>query len=326
MPAYLCAMARDAGHPIDGATWSVLSPRGYRSQKVIFLLSGSADAVVKLTQDPAFNGRLDNEAAALAALDRGGIAAAAGAPQPLFAGRHAGLSVFGQSRLSGVPFHERADGDAASPWARAALERLTQLGIASAHAIDGGQLARVTAVLAERCIATYRIGGGAAAALRGAVGELRHAAPELGVVMHGDPTPLNLLVAEDGTVHMVDWENAELSAPPLWDVFYFAIAYTARWGPARGRRSPADSFASDLLQPSPHQALLASAIGAYRRRVPIPDEAVDALFLACCAYLALRQARQSTRLSLRRAPFSRMLGLALEHRAAAGSLPWTSSR
>ena len=313
-PDYLLAAARTAGFPLDDRPWRLAPPRGYRSQKVIFLLGDTT--VVKLTQDPRFNPRLDNEFHTLRRLEERGLGGAVAAPRALFRGEHARLSIVGETRLAGQPFRERSTARPDCPVAAAALTAIADLGAASA-ATDGTDR-RVFADLLARYVEIYRPGAAHERMLVAAVAALTDGDAELpAVFLHGDPTTLNLLVAGDRTIGMVDWENAEPAGPPLWDLFYFLHSYSGWAAGTRGQRHTPAAVCRDLLDPAGFGGLPVRAVEAYRRRLDLPPELVAPLFCTCWMYLALRQARQLAPAALDRGFYARVLA-----QLAAGDRRW----
>jgi hypothetical protein len=322
-PEYLLAAAREAGHPLDDRPWRLAAPRGYRSQKVIFLV-GDED-VVKLTQDPRFNARLDNEFHALGLLRERGLEAAVAAPRALFRAEHARLSIVGETRLAGRPFRECSSAEPDCEHAAAAIAAISALGAASARREppDGRSPAAPLLDLLARYAEIYRPGGEQRGMLDEAVGALVDAGAELpSVFLHGDPTTLNLLVDDDGTIGMVDWENAESAGPPLWDLFYFLQAYRG-WAAARlGRRYTPAAFGRELCDPSAFGGLPARAVESYRRALGLQPTLVGPLFCTCWMYLALRQSRQLAPRSLGRGLYTGILDGVAARRGA--RWPWPS--
>jgi len=325
-PEYLLDAAREAGHPLDDRPWWLAAPRGYRSQKVIFLV-GDED-VVKLTQDPCFNARLDNEFHALRLLQERGLEAAVAAPRALFRAEHARLSIVGETRLAGGPLRERSSATPDCEQAAAVIAAITALGTASVRSEppDGRSPAAPLVDLLARYVAIYRPGAEQRGMLDEAVSALLDAGAELpSVFLHGDPTTLNLLVDDDGTIGMLDWENAESSGPPLWDLFYFLQAYRGWAAASRGRRQTPAAFGRELSDPSAFGGLPARAVESYSRALGLQPTLVGPLFCTCWMYLALRQSRQLAPRSLGRGLYTGILdGVAARRGARGPRWPWPS--
>jgi hypothetical protein len=311
-PDYIRTAARQHGYDLDETPWSVSLQRGYRSQKVVFHLPERAE-IVKVTQDPRFNHRLENEYEALRILESGGLADPSIVPRALFRARHGRLLVVGETRLEGVPFRERSNGSPSCPFARAVLDALTELASVGVGAAGGGREA--SEALAELLGQHEKIHGPPASHVRFLeyqLGRLARAADDVRpVFLHGDPTTLNVLVADD-QIGLVDWENAEPAGLPLWDVLHFVSAYAA-WGAQRaGRRWTPGVARATLLEPSPFHSMLVDAVGRYRATVGVPAEAVVPLVFTWWMVLALREATRRRPDQLDGGFYCRLLASAVE--------------
>jgi hypothetical protein len=315
LPEYVREAASGSGHDLDGARWSVTLPRGYRSQKVVFHVPDRG-AIVKVTQDPRFNRRLENEYEALRGLGEIGLRDPSLAPRALFSTTHGALLVVGETRLEGVPFRDRSDGTPACPVARSVLGALTDLASAGRGPAGGQHAAEILATLVRR---HADIHSPPAAHLRFLERQLETLAAETSlqpVFLHGDPTTFNVLVAGE-RISLVDWENAELAGLPLWDVLHFVTAY-ANWGMERRRRrwTPTAAYAT-LLEPSPFHTMLAEAIQRYRAAVGVPAELVGPLLFTWWMVLALREATRLPAANVAGGFYARLLSRAI----AAGETP-----
>jgi hypothetical protein len=289
LPEYVRAVARTCGHQLDDATWALAPPRGYRSQKVVFHLRERRE-IVKVTQDPRFNPRLGNEYAALRALETRPLSDPAIAPKPLFAGHHAGLLVVGESRLDGVPFRTRSVGSATCPVARAALDTLVELARVGGPG-SGSEAADALASLLEQYRRIHQPPPTQVRFLEDQIGRVAEAGSDFACAYaHGDPTTLNILVADGGRIGLVDWENAEPEGMPLWDLLHFVHAYAAWCVRLAGRRwTPAVAHAT-LFRASPFHELLAGAIARYRAVCRLDSELVLPLVFTFWIARALREA------------------------------------
>jgi aminoglycoside phosphotransferase (APT) family kinase protein len=294
LPEYVCAVARSCGHDLDSVSdWTMTPPRGYRSQKVVFD-TGDQGVIVKLTQDRRFNDRLDNEYSALRELERRdlpGLRDGRLAPKPLFRGHHAGLLMVGESRIVGRPFRQRSDGSAACPVARATLDALVMLSTASTETRSGGDVAEALSDLVEQHARVHKPPPRQLDFLQRQLerfGEQRPAFPS--PFSHGDPSTLNVLVADDGGIGLVDWENAEPAGLPLWDLLYFVNAYAAWNAELAGRRWRPEAAREALLQPSPFHTLLRAAVDRYRSAVGLSAALVPPLVFCFWMAFALREA------------------------------------
>jgi hypothetical protein len=294
LPEYVRTVAHACGHELEDATWALAPPRGYRSQKVVFHLVERAE-IVKVTQDPRFNPRLGNEYAALRALETRPLPDRAIAPKPLFCGHHAGLLVVGESRLEGVPFRGRSNGSATCPIARAALDTLIELASVGGPG-SGHDAADALAVLLEQYRLVHEPPSAHIRLLAEQIGRIAEAGSDFACAFsHGDPTTLNILVARNDRIGLVDWENAEPEGMPLWDLLHFVHAYAAWSTRLAGRRwTPAVAQAS-LFGSSPYSELLASAIARYRATSGLPSELVPPLVFTFWIARALREATRRPR-------------------------------
>jgi hypothetical protein len=289
LPEYVRAVARACGHQLDDATWALAPPRGYRSQKVVFHLLERAE-IVKVTQDPSFNPRLGNEYAALRALETRPLPDPAVAPRALFCGHHAGLLVVGESRLEGVPFRERSSGSAACPVARAALDTLIDLaGVGGTG--SGPEAADALAALLEQYRLVHQPSAAHLRFLEEQIERIAEAGTDFACAFsHGDPTTLNILVANEERIGLVDWENAEPDGMPIWDLLHFVHAYAAWSTRLAGRRWTPAVAHDTLFRPSPFHGLLAGVIARYRAVRRLDTELVLPLVFTFWIARALREA------------------------------------
>ena len=204
LPAYVRAIAAEAGADVEHTRWALAAPGDYPSQKVLFFLFGSTgevpDAIVKITRDPELNYRLENEWRALTILRELGVGTDDTLPRPLFLGSHSGLAVLGESAIDGAPFRERTRATADCVHARAAVEWL--------RARDGNRLAagcrrprpfsELDALLAQ-FKRLYRLEAKHEDLLDAHASALMRSAERFPLVFqHGDPGPWNVLITSDG--------------------------------------------------------------------------------------------------------------------------------
>ena len=311
-PPYLLAAARAAGFPLSPHGWRLAPPRGYRSQKVIFFARSGDDGtvVIKLTQDPAFNDLLDNEADALEAL--GGVAPEDGPaiPELHFRARHADLSIVAQSALEGRPFVQGAspvewDADAA-----AVAAAITTLGLRTAHPA-GPDVGDALGEIADGFARVYDASAAERAALAAAADEIAGLGRDLPLVfMHGDATVFNVLIGGDHRVGLVDWENAERHGMPLWDLFHFLQVHSAWQAGAAGARYTPKSY---MRQVGPGADVAhTEATSGYCTALGIPPAAVAPLRLLWLARHSVREARQLPAPQLGEGLYHRILRALLE--------------
>ena len=292
LPSYLQRIAKEAGHQRVGAEWAFGPPRGFASQKVVFLIDkveGVFQTVVKLTQHERFNHRLTTEGTALKRLaDRGGDGSLI-APTYLFDSTYKGRVVLAQTALQGVAMRAVAMADPASPIPSSAFDALIELGGIGTSQTQPGERSYAFTELADTFNAVYR----PPAAVRE---RIRESVQRLGeteipsVMMHGDPGMWNFLVTEDGQPGLLDWENADFQGVPLWDLFIFARTFGVFIADAHGTRYTHHTFAQQLLEESALKEVLFHQIREYRRRVEFSAGIVDDLFVMCWTQQAVRQA------------------------------------
>lgn len=328
-PAWLCALAEQAGVTVADCRWGLVASGLYASRKVLFYLlepdGQSPRYVVKLTRDPAYNARLENEERALAHLAALGLADADVLPRPAFFGYHAGLVVLGQTALVGQPFSSRSALTAECPLARAALRWLEDLAVATADP-SGATPAAVGAALGalyERFAAIYTLTDTQHAVLGGAIAELAGGAGPLPTVFqHGDPGAWNALALPDGRAAFVDWEAAEAHGLPLWDLLYFLRSFAVRAARRRGQRDTLAAATEAFLRSAdPLHGMVRSAVASYVARVGLDPAHVAPLFLTCWMHRALKE---STRLApgrLQHGHYARLVRHYADHWQAAG-LEW----
>jgi aminoglycoside phosphotransferase len=309
LPAYLLEAAATAGFPLDPGGWRLAPPRGYRSQKVIFFVrtADGRPAVVKLTQDPAFNPLLENEADALEALAEADLSGIPSIPELHFRARHAGLSIVAESALTGAPFPQRSLAGAWSADSESVVAALTSLGERTARPGGGDVGAALEQVVAQYA-SLYEPPPAERERLRAAASGLGELGAELPVVfMHGDATVFNVLVDSAGRAGLVDWENAERAGMPLWDLFHFLHSHDA-WTAEASGTAPGDGWLDDPLGTGGAAASPSlDAIGAYRTALGVPEAAVEPLQLLWMARHAVREARQLPRERLGESGYRRLL-------------------
>jgi hypothetical protein len=326
-PAYVRALAAAAGAPVDDCRTALAAPADYPSRKaILFLFRGDAPRpsfVVKLTRDPAFNDRLENERRALDALAAKGIGDPDTVPRATFFGRHAGLAVLGETAVAGVPFRQVTTARADCPLARRAADWLVDLAARTADpdAAAPADVAGALQQLLERFVALYRPDAAERALLEAQVDAIaRSAAPFPVVLQHGDPGTWNLLIGEGGRPAFLDWEAAETHGMPLWDLFYFARSVAVTVARRAGTRSALDAFAEHYLDDGPLGRWLGGVVEAYCAQIGLDRALVGPLFLTCWMHRALKEATSLPPEHLQSGRYVALLRLSLGRGAEAPGL------
>ncbi len=315
-PEYVCEVGRACGVDLAGFRWALVAPGKYASRKaVLFLFPPQAALpryVVKMTRDPAMNGRLRNERVALEALAQMGIAAV---PRVVFAGNHAGLEIVGETAVDGLPMRARTAGRPDCPLAARALAFIAELGATTrTRAVVPSELAASLELLLSRFVELYA----PAPAERRFLGEQIEAIARAGqslplVFQHGDPGLWNLLATAGDQVAFLDWEAAEPAGVPLWDLFYFFRSFCMASVTVRGRRARMAALVRRLLETGPLHAALVAAVARYRERVGISADMVLPLFITCWMHRALKEATRLPASRLHTGQYVGLLRHCIEH-------------
>jgi hypothetical protein len=322
-PEYLRKIANAAGVSIEKHRWG-LSARGeYRSRKVLFFLfNGAAETpeyIIKMTRDPALNPRLENEYRALAWLAEHQIGDQETLPQAVFQGHHHDLAIVGETVIDGVPFEQRSSGEAGCLLAGAAVEWLTELGVATADTAAASclQVSEALGTLFERFAQIYQLTPAHHAFLAGQIATIGGSRSRFPLVFqHGDPGTWNIWVTPSERAAFLDWEAAEPQGMPLWDLFYFVRTYGSWAMRAGGSGDVMKGFAGQFLSASPYQKMLVEATDRYRSRVGVPVELVEPLFYTCWMHRALKESTRLAPGNLERGHYVSVLRACIERREA----------
>jgi hypothetical protein len=324
VPAYIRAIAAEAGVDLDRKRWALAAPGDFPSQKVLLFLFGTGEApetIVKITRDPELNYRLENEWRSLTILRERGVGSRDTLPSPLFLGSHRGLGVLGESAIDGIPFRSCTEATATCPHARAAVDWLLDLGAATvsrATAQAPGALSELGPRL-ERFRRIYRLTRDEELLLESHTAALTESAVGFPLVFqHGDPGPWNILVTPDGKTAVLDWEAGEPRGMPLWDLFHFLRSYGLQVSRRAGTRDPQKSFAQQFLERGGVHRLLVDATRLFRSRTGLAAELVEPLFYTCWIQRALKEAATLPPERLDRGRYIGILRLAIARRDAPG--------
>jgi hypothetical protein len=225
-PDYLIEAASRHGVDVSTRQWSVRIGGEFASQKVVFVLGtgsggGPPNLVVKLTVWPELNSRLEAEHEALIRIQQVAGIDPDRAPRPIFIDRHAGRTLVAESHLAGDPFPRPRAGGAENAALKDAVAWLQQLAVATRDDVPPPAVAEALDTLLDRFEAAYRPDLELGRFLRRQIEAIRAAGrPFPAVMIHGDCGAWNLRVGADGRVLFLDWEAADPSGLPLWDVFH----------------------------------------------------------------------------------------------------------
>jgi hypothetical protein len=321
-PDYVREIAVQAGAAVDGLRWALAAPGDYRSQKVLLFLfddDGGARSVVKITRDPGYNPRLENEWRALTLLEQQGIGSPRARPSPLFLGHHAGLAVLGQTAVRGTPFTQCTQSREAWHHARSVVECLLELGATTSHRPENpcDVVALLRAALA-RFDELYRPAQQTTEFLAEQVEAIADGGDGLRLVFqHGDPGPWNLLLTPEGQPVFLDWEAADPEGLPLWDLFHFLRSFGLSI-PQRGRRDPLRCFADQMLATSELNRVLVDATDRYCVATALSPRLVEPLFFLCWVHRAIKEASRLPLDRLQSGRYLNILRVAIERRDAPG--------
>lgn len=291
-PTYLRSLAARAGIQLEGWRWALAVPGRYRTQKVLWLLAPPDAAeptlVVKLTRDPSANERLEIERDALRALAEVDVGLGDRAPRVLFAGRHAGLAVVGETAVTGRPLRSVMAANGGEALVDDAIDWLGRLGERTARQAPGPEVAAPLAELLARFRTVHTVEGEELRVLGDAVDRIA-AADHLPLVFeHGDAGVWNMIATPAGRVALLDWENATPLGMPAWDLIYL-LRSIAVGGRVPGRRR-IDAAAAAWLPGSPIERRLRAGLPRYCAQVGLERELVPALFQLCWMFHALKEA------------------------------------
>lgn len=296
-PAYIRMVAQMADIDLEEYHW-ILSARGeYSTRKVLFFLTAPDQQtpayIVKMTRDPAFNVRLENEYQALETLYARGVGSPETLPKPLFCGHHAELAIVGESIIEGEPFAQKTQRSADCPYLRTAIHFLVKLGTTTVDhtAATPPQVAQTLETLFTRFQAIYQLTPVQSAFLAEQLQQIHISAATFPLVFqHGDPGPWNMMVTPDGQVAVLDWEAAEAQGIPLWDLFYFLRSYALDIARAGGVNDGLQGFKQQFLADTPLSRLIVATINDYCQAIGLPATLVRPLFYTCWMHRALKEA------------------------------------
>ncbi|MDX1416293.1 MAG: aminoglycoside phosphotransferase family protein [Candidatus Promineifilaceae bacterium] len=317
-PQYMREIAERSGLNLDQYRWG-LSARGeYSSRKMLFYLfdrsHGSErvqpNIIVKMVRDPSFSYRLENEAQSLRQLAELGFDDPEILPQVMFAGRHAGLAVVGESIIQGVPFREKSTASAKCSFGLAALDWFIELGAATADVQKAApqEIGQALLLLFERFNAIYEPTTEQRDFLATQIDKISCSNSAIPLVFqHGDPGPWNMLVTPNGRVAILDWEAAEVAGMPAWDLFYFMRSYSLDAARKSGIKHRLAGFKQQFLDDTQLSQLFVKTIQRYIEAIDLDGALIEPLFYTCWMHRALKESMRLDPARLEQGHFANLI-------------------
>jgi aminoglycoside phosphotransferase (APT) family kinase protein len=323
-PAYLREAAREAGLQLDAVRWGFATSGAYASNKAIFVVfqagQDNPSFVIKMARTPESNDRLVNEQEALSALQQESLDGIVGAPRPIFTGVSSDLRFLCETAVRGTPLRSRTTGLIDLPRVHVVVDRLTELGAASAKPsmAPPADVAEDLRALFDRFVEFYRPSRRTSAFLERQIDRIRVAEGLPLVFQHGDAGTWNVLVTEEGGVGLLDWEAANPHGIPLWDLFYFLRSVGVTISRTSGERSSLRAFEHQFLGVTDLSTVLTAATRKYCGATGVSSDLVEPLFHLCWMHRAVKQASRLSPVRLRWGHYVRLLHTTIEHREAPG--------
>ena len=293
LPQYLLDLGAAHGFDFGAARWSFGPARGFRSQKIVFIVDKSSDdgeLIIKSTQEARFNERLAAEVAALEMLQNAGDLPELTVPEIRFAAEHSGLLLVAETKLTGAPYRWVARPDPNGIHFDAGIDALIALAATTRRTVTPRELGDAMDTLVKSFCDTFSPPRSVAEALTEAADRLATKSVPA-VLQHGDFGVWNLLAPADGApIGILDWENADASGVPLWDLFVFARTFGVFMADSAGVRYSPAVFRRQLLEPSPLLKALEQATNRFCTELSIDEAAVSDLFTLCWVQQAIREA------------------------------------
>lgn len=293
-PAWLRRLLAAGGITDPLVVWAFAAPRGYRSQKTIFLLAApdhEPHLVVKVTQEPRFNHRLEAEVDALRRIESDRIVPPGTVPRVVHADTYAGLAVAVETRCEGTAFREVGPASPGAPHVAAMTTWLADLARRTACPDRRPAPERRTELqrLVDRYVELDRPPPADRRRLRALADDVA-AADVPTVFFHGDPGAWNLLVGADGRPAVLDWENAHPHGPPLWDLLLFQRSVEQLVDEQAGRRHTAALHVERHMGDDPEWDPARRSVQAMARDLGITVDAAHGITVLCWVHHSLRHA------------------------------------
>jgi hypothetical protein len=322
-PRYLCKIAIDSGVDIDNHRWGLSAKGKYNTRKVLVFLynrtSGTPEYIAKMTRDPAYNPRLENEHRSLLLLEEMGFGDKETLPRAVFFGYHSGLAIVGETVVDGNSFRSRTKTTADCPYALNAIHWLAELSAFTADFTTGTPqvIATVLRRIFFRFINIYQLDQKQRDFLESQIIRLGESSEGIPVVFqHGDPGTWNVRISEHGKAVFLDWEAAEPKGMPLWDLFYFLRSYCTWSANVRGVRNSLEGFVQQFMSESSLSSLVVNSVKEYCERINLPKNLVEPLFYTCWMHRALKEATRLSKDRLDRGHYVNLLRMSIDRRDA----------
>lgn len=324
-PRYLCQLAQVEGIDLTGYRWALVATGDYSSRKVLFYLfppetdpyAPQPEYLVKLTRDPQYNFRLENEARALRTLENVKFPGARVLPRIAFTGYHSSLAVAAQTVVPGVPFDAKTQTTPHCPYAKSAVNWLIELGSATVNTqvATSADVAQMLHPLVVQLADVYHLSARHRSFLEQQLRVLAASVRPFPLVFqHGDPGPWNVLVRPDGVPVFIDWESAEPLGMPLWDLWYFWRSFSLRVARQEGTRNRLKAFQQQFLSVSELSIRIVASVQRYCEQLGILREWVAPLFYLCWVHRALKEATRLPRSRLEKGHYINLLRLCIDGR------------
>lgn len=324
-PRYLRSAAEAVGINLDQSRWALLAQGEFSSRKVLFLFfdreETSPKYIFKLTRDPAFNFRLENEYKALSLLWDTSMGDSERLPQPIFCSHPGGLMLMGETIIQGSPLRYQRESSPENPLGRDACAWLSKLGVTTIDPTIASpiQVAEGLRQLFSRFIEIYHLTPEQRVFMESqidSITKIRGGFPL--VFQHGDPGTWNLMVTRSGKVAFLDWEAAEPHGMPLWDLFYFLRSYCIWVTRGNGRRDSLQIFAQSFMDETPLNLLIGEMTNDYCHQLGLPEEIIQPLFYTCWMHRALKESTRLPQSKLEQGHYLKLLRTSIDKSNAPG--------
>lgn len=317
---YVRALASRNGLDLDRHRIALLTSGAYDSNKNAFFAfapdAARPELILKATRTPAFNHRLEQEHAALCAIQERALAQRGTYPEAVFLDRHEGLAILAEKVVDGTPFRVVTTATPECPVAEAAIDWVIELGSRSAVITVGNRsiLKERFDTMLSRLAAAYDLTAAEHRFLEDTLERFGASRAELPLVFrHGDAGTWNVLVTPGGRPAFLDWELGEASGPPLWDLLDFTRSFGNWIARIAGHHDSILTYRRMLDECGPAFEYQLAAVRHYCAETGLPWRDVEPLFYFYWIDRALRQAAW-TEGPLADATYIRLLRVCIRHR------------